>query len=108
MRVSRADSTAWTSTVEHVHTTGFRWSCSSSATYCGGQGRGKHTGEAVQPGHLLLQVMRAPRPRLGRGPHPPSFRPQPAKARLTASQEEVGPDPREMGSGGNLGRPRTW
>lgn len=35
MRVSRADSTAWTSTVEHVHTTGFRWSCSSSATYCG-------------------------------------------------------------------------
>lgn len=34
--MSRADSTAWTSTVEQVHTTGFRWSWSSSATYCGG------------------------------------------------------------------------
>lgn len=33
--MSRADSTAWTSTVEQVHTTGFRWSWSSSATYWG-------------------------------------------------------------------------
>lgn len=47
-----------------------------------GRGGGRHTGEAVQPGHRLPQVTRAPRPRPGREPHPPSFRPQLAKVRL--------------------------
>ena len=95
--MSRADSTAWTSTVEHVHTTGFRWSWSSSATYCVGWGRerSRDTGEATQQGHCLPAGQEGSEaqtelqgPMLCRSDH------SRAKVRLlAASEEKVGPDP---------------
>ena len=59
-------------------------------------------------GHRLPQATRAARPRPGsRAPLSVLQTTAGQGQAPTASREKVGPDPRETGSGGNVGRPRT-